>query len=166
MAWTRRQIIILAVAGLSVLAGVAAVVLLFLRFYLPRTDFEPGTIYSIGYPSDYEPGVDTRFQQQYRIWVVRNPERLFVIYARCTHRGCTPDWKPDENKFRCPCCGSAYSSEGINIEGPAPRPMDRAQVEIDKSGQILVDSSLLFSWPKGEANQFDDQGAYIQMRQE
>ena len=32
-----------------------------------------------------------------------------------------------ENKFKCPCHGSGYDSEGVNFEGPAPRPMDRAK---------------------------------------
>ena len=29
---------------------------------------------------------------------------------------CTPDRKPSENKFKCPCHGSGYDSEGINFE--------------------------------------------------
>ena len=100
--------------------------LAFFRFFLPRTLFEPNSVFKIGYPSEFALGVDTKFQQKYRIWVDRTPDRLFVIYARCTHLGCTPDWKPSENKFKCPCHGSGYDSEGINFEGPAPRPMDRA----------------------------------------
>src|SRR5713226_5677321 len=103
----------------------------FFRFFLPRTLFEPATSFKIGYPADFGLGVDTNFQQKYRIWVDRTPDRIFVIYARCTHLGCTPDWKPAENKFKCPCHGSGYDSEGVNFEGPAPRPMDRAHIEID-----------------------------------
>ncbi|HEY6329250.1 MAG TPA: Rieske 2Fe-2S domain-containing protein [Blastocatellia bacterium] len=135
--------------------------LMFLRFFLPRTLFEPNTVFKVGFPSDFGIGVDTKFQQQYRIWVVRNAERLFVIYARCTHLGCTPDWKPAENKFKCPCHGSGYTPEGINFEGPAPRPMDRAKVDLDPEGQIIVDSSHLYKWPKGERDEFNDPGAYI-----
>jgi cytochrome b6-f complex iron-sulfur subunit len=135
--------------------------LMFLRFFLPRTIFEPPTVFRIGYPSDFGFGVDTKFQQQYRIWVVRNAERLFVIYARCTHLGCTPDWKGAENKFKCPCHGSGFTSEGINFEGPAPRPLDRARVEVDPTGQIVVDTSRLYEWPKGETSEFDEDGAYI-----
>ena len=137
--------------------------LMFLRFFLPRTLFEPPTGFRVGYPSDFGFGVDTKFQQQYRIWVVRNAERLFVIYARCTHLGCTPDWKPSENKFKCPCHGSGYTSEGINFEGPAPRPMDRAHVEIDASGQIVVDTARLYDWPKGGENKFNKEGAYVRV---
>ena len=66
----------------------------FFRFFLPRTLFEPRTSFKIGYPADFGLGVDTKFQQKYRIWVDRTPDRIFVIYARCTHLGCTPDWKP------------------------------------------------------------------------
>ncbi|MBI3895047.1 MAG: Rieske 2Fe-2S domain-containing protein [Acidobacteria bacterium] len=120
---------------------------MFMRFFFPRTLFEPKTSFAIGYPSDFGFGVDTRFQQQYRIWVVRNAEGLFVIYARCTHLGCTPDWKESENKFKCPCHGSGFDNEGINFEGPAPRPLDRAHVELLPTGEILVDVSRLTPYP-------------------
>ncbi len=128
----------------------------FFRFFLPNTLFEPATSFKIGYPSDYGLGVDTKWQQKFRIWVDRRPDRLFVIYARCTHLGCTPDWKPAENKFKCPCHGSGYDDEGINFEGPAPRPMDRAHIEIAPDGQILVNVAKLYSWPKGQPSQFGD----------
>jgi cytochrome b6-f complex iron-sulfur subunit len=135
--------------------------LAFFRFFLPRTLFEPNTVFKIGYPSEFALGVDTKFQQKYRIWVDRTPDRLFVIYARCTHLGCTPDWKPSENKFKCPCHGSGYDSEGINFEGPAPRPMDRAHIELAPDGQILVDTAKLYSWPKGQPTHFNDPGAFL-----
>jgi len=135
--------------------------LMFLRFFLPRSILEPSSKFSVGFPSDYALGVDTKWQQQYRIWVDKTSDRVFVIYARCTHLGCTPDWKASENKFKCPCHGSGYDSEAINFEGPAPRPMDRAHVELDAEGQIVVDIGKLYKWPKGEKNEFNDPGAYI-----
>lgn len=150
-----------AITWTSVGGFLAICFFMFLRFFLPRTIFEPSTVFRIGYPSDFGFGVDTKFQQQYRIWVVRNAEKLFVIYARCTHLGCTPDWKPSENKFKCPCHGSGYTAEGINFEGPAPRPMDRAHVELDPTGQIVVDTARLYQWPKGEASHFNDEGSSL-----
>jgi cytochrome b6-f complex iron-sulfur subunit len=155
---TRRHIVAYSVVGVLTVN-----LLMFLRFFFPRTLFEPKTKFRIGYPADFGYGVDTKFQQQYRIWVVRNAEGLFVIYARCTHLGCTPDWKPSENKFKCPCHGSGYDSEGVNFEGPAPRPMDRAKVELDPQGQIVVDTSILYSWPKGEKSHFSDPGAILKV---
>ncbi|HUO15085.1 MAG TPA: Rieske 2Fe-2S domain-containing protein [Verrucomicrobiae bacterium] len=133
----------------------------FFRFFLPRVLFEPATVFKIGYPSEYALGIDEKWLQKYRIWVDRTPDRLFIIYARCTHLGCTPDWKPAENKFKCPCHGSGYDSEGINFEGPAPRPMDRAHIEVAPDGQIVVNVGHLYSWPKGQRDQFNDRGAYL-----
>jgi len=157
----RRRIVWAAVVGF-----LTTCFLMFLRFFLPRTIFEPSSTFRIGPPSDYALGVDTKWQQQYRIWVTKTSDRLFVIYARCTHLGCTPDWKASENKFKCPCHGSGYDSEGINFEGPAPRPMDRAHVELDPEGQIVVNIGRLYDWPKGGTNRFEEQptsagGPYI-----
>ncbi len=153
----RRRIIWTCVAGYLITNF-----LMFLRFFLPRTLFEPKTQFTIGYPSDFAFGVETKFQKDHRIWVVRNAERVFAIYARCTHLGCTPDWKPSENKFKCPCHGSGYDSEGINFEGPAPRPMDRAHIELSADGQMVVDTGVLYEWPKGQRSRFNDPGAYLQ----
>lgn len=117
--------------------------LIVLRFFVPRVLFEPGTRFRIGVPADFAPGIDERFKQSHRIWVVREPGRLFALYARCTHLGCTPNWIETENKFKCPCHGSGYDREGRNFEGPAPRPMDRPSVELDGDGQIVVDTSRI-----------------------
>jgi len=153
---TRRRIVWFSIAGF-----LTTCFLMFVRFFLPRSITEPASTFKVGFPGDYALGVDTKYQQQYRIWVDKTSDRIFVIYARCTHLGCTPDWKASENKFKCPCHGSGYDSEGINFEGPAPRPMDRAHVELDPEGQIVVDVSRLFQKPKGEVGHFDDPGAYI-----
>jgi cytochrome b6-f complex iron-sulfur subunit len=153
---TRRRIVWYSIAGF-----LTTCFLMFVRFFLPRSITEPASVFKIGFPGDYALGVDTKYQQQYRIWVDKTSDRLFVVYARCTHLGCTPDWKQSENKFKCPCHGSGYDSEAINFEGPAPRPMDRAHVELDAEGQIVVDTSRLFKWPKGDRNEFNDPGAYI-----
>jgi len=152
----RRRIVWASVAGFLTTSF-----LMFLRFFLPRSILEPSSTFRVGFPADYALGVDTKWQQQYRIWVDKTSDRIFVIYARCTHLGCTPDWKASENKFKCPCHGSGYDSEAINFEGPAPRPMDRAHVELDAEGQIVVDIAKLYRWPKGEKNEFNEPGAYI-----
>jgi cytochrome b6-f complex iron-sulfur subunit len=154
----RRRFVMAAVLG-----SLSVNLLMFLRFFFPRALYEPKTQFRIGYPSDFGFGVDTKFQNQYRIWVVRNTEGIFVISAICTHLGCTPDWKPSENKFKCPCHGSGYDPEGVNFEGPAPRPMDRAHVELDPAGQIVVDLSRRYMWPKGERSQFNDPGAILRV---
>ncbi len=136
--------------------------LMFLRFFFPRALYEPNTIFTVGYPADFNLGIDQRFLMTNRCWVVREPDRIFVIYAKCTHLGCTPEWKPTENKFKCPCHGSGYDSEGVNFEGPAPRPMDRAFVQLDPTGKIVVDTSRLYvNDPRAGVNHFNDPGAFL-----
>jgi cytochrome b6-f complex iron-sulfur subunit len=136
--------------------------LMFLRFFFPRALYEPNTVFNIGFPADFSLGIDQRYLMTNRVWVVREPDRMFVIYARCTHLGCTPEWKPAENKFKCPCHGSGYDSEGVNFEGPAPRPMDRANVSLDPTGKISVDTSRLYvDDPRAGVNHFNDPGAFL-----
>ena len=128
----------------------------FMRFFFPRTLTEPKTKFPIGPPSDYEFGVDTKWQASQRIWVVKNASGLFVILAKCTHLGCTPDWKAAENKFKCPCHGSGFTDEGINFEGPAPRPLDRCDVSLNAQGEVVVDKLKLYTF-----EQFDADGAML-----
>src|ERR1039458_2519592 len=82
----RRRFVMAAVLG-----TLGGNLLMFLRFFFPRALYEPKTKFLIGYPSDFGFGVDTKFQKDFRIWVVRNTEGIFVISAICTHLGCTPE---------------------------------------------------------------------------
>lgn len=142
----------------SILGVLGVNFLMFLRFFFPRALFEPKTIFDVGYPPDYGFGVDEKYKQANRLWIVRNAEGIFAIYARCTHLGCTPNWLPSENKFKCPCHGSGFDSEGINVEGPAPRPMDRAHIELLPTGEIQVDTSVLYQF-----GHWDDPGSILRV---
>ena len=159
-------------ASVGALVVAAAVVTLRLTsilraFFLPQSILEPSATFQIGPLSDFAVGVNTKFQQEHRIFVVRNAERLYAIYARCSHQGCTPDWLETEGKFKCPChgsgfcMGSAFDGKGINCAGPATRPLDRAHVELDSEGQIVVNTNKLYQWPENGRSEFDDPGAHI-----
>ena len=145
----------------AVCAFLSASVLMFVRFFFPRVLFEPSPRFRIGQVSDFGIGVDERFRQSHRVWVVRVPDRLLVIFAKCTHLGCTPNWIESENKFKCPCHGSGYDVEGRNFEGPAPRPMDRAHVELDAEGQVVVDLSRLFVCPPAGDCGFEQPESFV-----
>ena len=155
---TRRRRFVMA----AVLGTLGVNFLMFLRFFFPRALYEPNTVFSIGYPADFTLGIDQSFLNTNRVWIIREPDSIFAIFARCTHLGCTPEWKPSENKFKCPCHGSGYDAEGVNFEGPAPRPMDRAHAELDATGKIIVDTSRLYiDDPNAGVNQFNDPGVFI-----
>ena len=75
---------------------------------------------------------------------------FYVLISTCTHLGCTPNYLAAENKFKCPCHGSGFRLTGINFEGPAPRPLERARLVLAEDGQILVDKSRHFQFELGQ----------------
>jgi len=121
------------------------------RFLFPNVLFEPPQSFKAGFPGEYNVGeVDVRWKDAYGVWIVRNAEGFYALNAVCTHLGCSPNWLPAENKFKCPCHGSGFYMTGVNFEGPAPRPLERARIVLADDGQILVDKSVKFQAEKGE----------------
>ncbi len=136
--------------------------LMVLRYFFPRTLFQPNTQFNIGYPSDFDIGVNQQFLQSHRVWVRKDPGQLFVIHAKCTHLGCTPDWEPTQHIFHCPCHGSEYDIDGINFAGPAPRPMDRCWISKQADGTILCNKAMLFlDEPYAGIDQFNEPHAIL-----
>jgi cytochrome b6-f complex iron-sulfur subunit len=129
-----------------------------LRFLFPNVLFEPPTRFKAGDPSTYSFGVDERWKEKYGVWIVRNTESIYALVARCTHLGCTPNWLEAEQKFKCPCHGSGFYKDGINFEGPAPRPLERYAIRRADDGQIEVDKSRLF---QEEMGQWNDPASFI-----
>ncbi len=148
--WSRRDFLSLAGWG-GVLAFLVTVSVAFLRFMFPRVLFEPSPRFNAGRPDTYQPGtVDTRFKGSNRVWIVRYEEgSFFAMLAICTHLGCTPNWIPADRKYKCPCHGSGFYRDGLNFEGPAPRPMDRVQMTLSPEGDLLVDKSVIYRMAPG-----------------
>jgi len=117
----------------------------FVRSAFPRVLFKPPSTFKAGFPSDYTLGeVSEKYIQEFRVWIIREEQGIYAIFAKCTHLGCTPRWLAAEDKFKCPCHGSGYYKSGMNFEGPAPRPMDRFKVEVGEDGQLVVDKDVLY----------------------
>lgn len=117
----------------------------FVRSAFPRVLFKPPSTFKAGFPSDYTLGeVSEKYIQEFRVWIIREQQGIYAIFAKCTHLGCTPRWLAAEDKFKCPCHGSGYYNSGMNFEGPAPRPMDRFKVEVGEDGQLVVDKDVLY----------------------
>jgi cytochrome b6-f complex iron-sulfur subunit len=124
--------------------------LAFVRSAFPRVLFVPPSTFKAGYPNDYPIGeVSERYTQEFRVWIVREPQGFYAIFAKCTHLGCTPRWLTSESKFKCPCHGSGFYMTGYNFEGPAPRPLDRLEISVGEDGQLVVDKSKIFAMQPG-----------------
>jgi cytochrome b6-f complex iron-sulfur subunit len=141
--------------GFWMLGGVSALwTLLTVKFMFPNVLREPPSKFKVGFPDAFPPGqVQEKFKAQYGIWIVNTeyngqPE-IFALKSVCTHLGCTPNWLEAEQKFKCPCHGSGFYKDGINFEGPAPRPLERYAIRLADDGQIEVDKSKTFQEEMG-----------------
>jgi cytochrome b6-f complex iron-sulfur subunit len=127
------------------------------RFMFPNVLNEPPQQFKAGFPNEYGTGVDERWKEKFGIWLVRTPDDIvahaggfYALISTCTHLGCTPNFLSAENKFKCPCHGSGFRTTGINFEGPAPRPLERARIVLADDGQLLVDKSRKFQYELGQ----------------
>jgi cytochrome b6-f complex iron-sulfur subunit len=137
------------------------------RFMFPNVLNEPPQQFRAGFPNEYGIGVDERWKEKFGIWLVRTTDDLdtgsagfFALITVCTHLGCTPNYLSAENKFKCPCHGSGFRVSGVNFEGPAPRPLERARIVLADDGQILVDRSRKF---QRELGQWLDPEAFLRV---
>lgn len=129
-----------------------------LRFMLPNVLFEPPQVFKAGKLEDYEfDKPDERFKVDKKCWIVKmnkdwnGKKQLAALDTTCTHLGCTPNVLFSELKIKCPCHGSGFRFNGINFEGPTPRPLERYKVSIDPiDGQIVVDKTKKFQYEKGQ----------------
>jgi cytochrome b6-f complex iron-sulfur subunit len=122
----------------------------FIRSAFPRVLFQPPATFKAGFPSDYVVGeVSEKYKQEYRVWIIREDQGIYALFAKCTHLGCTPRWLETEDKFKCPCHGSGFYKSGMNFEGPAPRPLDRFEISVSESGELVVDKSIVFRMQPG-----------------
>ncbi len=138
------------------------------KFFFPSVVFQPPSQFKIGSPADFtKPGsqdafgviaVDDRFKTDHRFFIIREPARIYALYARCTHLGCTINWFPGIQTFKCPCHGSEFHSNGRQFAGPAPRPLDRLRINLDAQGSLVVDTRTVFS-----AAEFEEKQIYIKV---
>jgi cytochrome b6-f complex iron-sulfur subunit len=133
------------------------------RFMFPNVLRLPPNKFKVGLPDTFAPGqVEEKYKAQFGVWIVNTeyngtPE-IFALKSVCTHLGCTPNWLEAEQKFKCPCHGSGFYKDGINFEGPAPRPLERYAISIAGDGQIEVDKSKTFH---EEMGQWSDAASFI-----
>ena len=133
------------------------------KFLFPNVRREPPSKFKVGFPDSFAAGqVQTKYKAQYGVWVANaeyNGQRqIYALKSVCTHLGCTPSWLEAEQKYKCPCHGSGFYKDGINFEGPAPRPLERCAIRIADDGQVEIDKSRTF---QEEMGQWEDPACYI-----
>jgi len=138
------------------------------RFFSPSVVFHPPSTFEIGTVADFSTGadpdaygvilVDPKWKTEQRFFVIRDASRIYALFARCTHLGCTVNWFPGLRIFKCPCHGSQFYSNGVNFAGPAPRPLDRLKIFMNARGNLVVDTNVVF-----DIQEFEKQEVYIRI---
>jgi len=158
--WCRRDVTSLAASG-AILGCLGVSVGAIVRMLFPRVLFEPPTTFKAGYPHEYIVGeVSEKWMKTQRVWIIRTEKDIYALLGICTHLGCTPRWLGPESKFKCPCHGSGYTMDGVNFEGPTPRPLERVKIALADDGQILVDTAVRF---RHELGQWDDPQSFLKV---
>jgi len=160
---TRRGFLSLAVLGWAGLAFVGATFgAWFQSFMVPKAPILPAAKVRVGKFTKYlEEGVYEDYKKDH-IWIINLVEEgerhVAALSTICTHLGCIPNWLPGPHIFKCPCHGSGYRMNGVNFEGPAPRPLERYHIEVDATGVMIVDKSTSY---RQELGQWTNPNAFI-----
>jgi cytochrome b6-f complex iron-sulfur subunit len=94
-------------------------------------------------------------------WIIRQEDRIAALSIICTHLGCIPSWLPNDRKFKCPCHGSGFKENGVNFEGPAPRPLERFKIYLDGETVVVDRSSKFLAMGPSDTAKWNDPEAYI-----
>jgi Rieske Fe-S protein len=78
-----------------------------------------------------------RFGRKPAILVRQADGSYRALSARCTHLDCTVQYQPDTQQIWCACHNGRYDTDGRNISGPPPRPLERYEVVV-KDEKVMV----------------------------
>jgi Rieske Fe-S protein len=123
---------------LSILAALLAEAAGAFKAFIPQVLYEPPSKFKVGRADEFPEGMT--FLPEFKLYLVREGKNFHAISAVCTHLYCVVDWKPDRQDFSCSCHGSVFSKEGVNLTGPAPKPLPLFALSLSSDGQLVVDS--------------------------
>ena len=98
------------------------------RFMFPNVLAEPPSRFKVGSKEGFPTGkVETKYVAQYGVWVVNG------------------EFQGQQQIY-----GSGFYKDGVNFEGPAPRPLERYAIKLADDGQLEVDKSRTFHEELGQ----------------
>ncbi|MBK5292538.1 MAG: ubiquinol-cytochrome c reductase iron-sulfur subunit [Acidobacteriia bacterium] len=166
-AMDRRRFYIAAIYGLWSLIGAALALPASIYLFLPPSARQKEEWVDLGEIAQFPVGVPEEkvfrhnrkdgwrmISEKATAWVTRMTDQEVVAFApQCTHLGCAYHWDEQKQNFLCPCHASTFGLDGRVLTGPAPRPLDRYEVRIEKNklrlGSIILSNSLSHSPQNG-----------------
>jgi cytochrome b6-f complex iron-sulfur subunit len=110
------------------------------QYMWPNVLFEEPSKVVLMRPEDVEPGSITAFPSK-KVFLVRSQDGFYAFTSVCTHLGCVTNYDKAQGKILCPCHGSQFDLTGRVVGGPAPRPLPRLELTLEK-GTLVVDTRV------------------------
>jgi Rieske Fe-S protein len=84
-----------------------------------------------------------------RLAVYRDPStnELKTLSPVCPHLGCHVKFNDAEKSWDCPCHGSRYAPDGVVLNGPAAKPLERHDAGDDETVAALAPETPVRSAP-------------------
>jgi len=139
--WLLSRTLVTWIAGTSVGGLIVAVVYPVARYLVPPESAESAAssvTLPFG-PEEVAPNSAKIFKFGNRPGIiVRTPSgELRAFSAACTHLGCIVQHRADLGHLWCACHNGHFDLNGINIQGPPPRPLEAYVVNV-RGDQIVV----------------------------
>jgi len=83
-----------------------------------------------------EQGSDVFFKEG--VYLVHEANAPRALSARCTHLGCTLNFDPAADRFRCPCHGSVFERSGKWLSGPAKKDLEHVPMKQAENGDLTA----------------------------
>ncbi|MCS6807939.1 MAG: Rieske (2Fe-2S) protein [Bacteroidota bacterium] len=75
------------------------------------------------------------------ILVRRDSNAVFRAFdLRCTHAGCTVEWRAASQQFVCPCHGAIFHADGSVAKLPATSPLHELIVDVQEDSIVVYDT--------------------------
>src|SRR5262249_20999102 len=136
----RRRRLVEVLLGSGFFLSASAFLYPVLRFLIPprESDLGSGAVVA-GRVGELKPnsGKIFRFGSRPGLLVRTAGGEYRAMSATCTHLSCTVQYRDDTREVWCACHNGKYDTNGRNISGPPPRPLEAFEVQV-RGDEIFV----------------------------
>ncbi len=97
--------------------------------------FRKITEYSVIFPPDAQ---HARANLREGVYLIPEANGFRALSGKCPHLGCTVNFDPVSEQFKCPCHGSTFGPSGTWLSGPAGRNLHPLPVKSKPNGDIEI----------------------------
>jgi Rieske Fe-S protein len=136
----RRRRLVEVLLGSGFFLSASAFLYPVLRFLIPprESDLGSGSVVA-GRVGELKPnsGKIFRFGSRPGLLVRTAEGEYRAMSATCTHLSCTVQYRDDTREVWCACHNGKYDTNGRNVSGPPPRPLEAFEVQV-RGDEIFV----------------------------